>query len=176
VRGGGGGAGDPPVAVAGFPGDDLPGAGTEQLAAPVPFGDLRLLVLGDHALHLGEQHCLRVAVGQAGGVGEPHRDPEAGQLVQHEDLVGVGPGEPVRRQAPHQLEQAGLGGVAQRVQAGPVQPRAGLAVVDVLAGQLVPRCGHALAQHLQLGADRAAFGLPLGGYPCVEGDLHRCAS
>jgi len=76
---------------------------------------------------------LRVAGGQVGSVGEAHRDPEAGQLVQHEDLVGVGAGEPVRGQAPHQLEQAGLGGVAQRVQAGPVQPGAGLAVVGILA-------------------------------------------
>ena len=36
-----------------------------------------------------------------------------------------------------------------------------------------PPAGDVLAQHLQLGADRAAFGLPLGGHPCVEGDLHR---
>ena len=173
VRRGGRGAGDAPVAVGGLPGDDLSGAGAEQLAAPVPFGDLRLLVLGDHALHLGEQRGLRVIGGQVGGVGEPHRDPEAGQLVQDEDLIGVGAGEPVRGQAPHQLEQAGLGGVAQRVEAGPVQPRAGLAVVDVLAGQLIPGGADMLAQRLQLGADRAALGLPLGGHPRVDGDLHR---
>ena len=117
---------------------------------------------------------MRVAGGQVGGVGEAHRDPEAGQLVQDEDLVGVGAGEPVRGQAPHQLEQAGLGGVAQRVQSGPVQPRAGLAVVDVLAGQLIAAGGDVLAQHLQLGADRAALGLPFGGHPRVDGDFHRC--
>src|SRR6266568_6634458 len=72
--------------------------------------------------------------------------PEAGQLVQDQDLVGAGAGKPVRGQAPHRLEQAGLGGVAQRVQAGPVQPRAGLAVVDVLAGQLIAAGGDVLAQ------------------------------
>ena len=176
MRSDAGGAGDPPVAVGGLPGDDLPGAGAEQLAAPVPFGDLRLLVFGDHALHLGEQHRLRVAGGQAGSVGEAHCYAEAGQLVQNQDLVGVGAGEPVRGQAPQQLEQAGLGGVAQRVQAGPVQPRAGLPVVDVFAGQLVPAGRDVLAQYLQLGADRAASGLPLGRDPGVKGDLHRCAS
>jgi hypothetical protein len=174
VRGGGAGAGDPPVSVAGLPGGDLPGAGAEQLAAAVPFGDLRFLVLGDHALHLREQRGLRVAGGQVRGVGEPHADPEAGQLVQDEDLVGVGAGEPVRGQAPHHLEQAGLGGVAQRVQAGPVQPGAGLAVVHVLAGQLVAARRDVLAQHVQLRADRAAFGLPLGGHPRADGDFHRC--
>ena len=59
-------AGDPTVAVGGLPGGDLAGAGAEQLAAPVPFGDLGLLVLGDHALHLGEQRGLRVVGGRSG--------------------------------------------------------------------------------------------------------------
>ena len=141
-------AGDAPVAVGGLPGDDLPGAGAEQLAPPVPFGDLGLLVFGDHALDLGEQRGLRVVRVQAGGVGEGHPDAEAGQLVQDEHLVGVGAGEPVRGQAPDHLEQPGLGGVAQRVQAGPVQPGAGVPVVEVLAGQLVPGRGQVRAQRL----------------------------
>jgi hypothetical protein len=64
---GGGATGNAAVAVWGFPGDDLPGAGPKQLAAPVAFGDLGLLVLGDHALHLGEQGGLRVVGGQPPG-------------------------------------------------------------------------------------------------------------
>jgi len=76
------GPGDAPVAVGGLPGGDLSGAGAEQLAAAVPLGDLRLLVFRDHALHLGEQRGVRVAGGQVGGVGEAHRDAEAGQFVE----------------------------------------------------------------------------------------------
>ena len=116
---------------------------------------------------------MRVVGGQGWGVGEGDGDSEAGQLVEDQDLVGVGAGEPVRRQAPHPLDQPGLGGVTQRVQAGPVQPGAGVAVVDVLADQFVPGGGDVLAQHRQLGADGAAFGLPLGGHPGIQRRPHR---
>ena len=129
-------AGQPLVAVRGLPGDDLTGPGAEQLAAPVPFGDLRSFVFGDDALDLGEQPRLRVVIDRW-RVGEPHRHAVAGQFVEHDDLVGVNPGEPVRRQAPHHVDQLGLGGVAQGVQAGPVQPGAGVPIVAELADQLV---------------------------------------
>ena len=71
-------ASDPAVAVGGLPGSDFAGAGAEQLAAAVAFGDLGFLVLRDHALHLGEQGGLRVVGGEVGGVGETHRDTETG--------------------------------------------------------------------------------------------------
>ena len=59
-------AGVAPVAVGGAPGQHLPGAGAEQLPAPVPLGDLRPLVLGDHALDLGEQRaCGSSSIGGA---------------------------------------------------------------------------------------------------------------
>jgi hypothetical protein len=73
-------AGSAAVAVGDAPGQHFPVAGAKQLPAPVPFGDLGPLVLGDHALDLGEQAGLRVVV-QGWGVGEPHLDPVAGQLV-----------------------------------------------------------------------------------------------
>ena len=165
-------AGDAPVAVGRLAGDHLAGPGPEQLAPPVPFADLGPLVFGDHALHLGEQPGLRVVLVQAGGVGEPDGDAEAGQFIQDEHLVGVGAGQPVRGQAPDHLEQPGLGRVAQRVQPGPVQPGPGVPVVAVLPGELVPGRGHVRAQRLDLGADRAPLGLPLGGHPGVEGGLH----
>ena len=165
-------AGDAPVAVGRLPGDHLAGAGAEQLAPPVPFADLGPLVLGDHALDLGEQPGLRVVLVQAGGIGEPHAHPEAGQLVEDEHLVGVGPGEPVRGQAPDHLEQPGLGGVTHLVQPGPVQPCPGVPVVAVLAGQLVACRGHVHAQRLHLGADRAPLGLPFGGHPGIDHGLH----
>ena len=73
---GGGAARNATVAVGGLPGDDLAGAGPEQFAAPVSFGDLGFLVFGDHALHLGEQGGLRVVGGKSRGVGERDADPE----------------------------------------------------------------------------------------------------
>ena len=93
---GGGAAGNAAVAVGSLPGDDLAGAGPKQFAAPVAFGDLGLLVFGDHALHLGEQGGLRVVGGQPRRVGEGDGHPEAVQLVEHQHLIGVGAGEPVR--------------------------------------------------------------------------------
>jgi hypothetical protein len=165
-------AGDAPVAVGGLPGDHLAGAGAEQLAPPVPLADLGPFVFGDHALDLGEQLGLRVVLVQAGGVGEGHPHAEAGQLIQDERLVGVGAGEPVRGQAPDRLEQPGLGGVAQRVQPGPVQPCSGASVVAVFPGRLVPGRGQVRAQRFELGADRAPLGLPFGGDPGVDRCFH----
>ena len=88
-------AGQPAVAVGHPPGDDFPGAGAEQLAAAVAFGDLGPLVFGDHALHLGEQLGLRVVVDR-GRVGERDLHAVPGQFVEHDDLVGVDAGQPVR--------------------------------------------------------------------------------
>jgi hypothetical protein len=170
---GGGAAGDAPIPVGRLPGDDLAGAGAEQLAPPVAFGDLGFLVFGDDALHLGEQDRLRVVDGKPRGVGERDGDPEPGQLVEHQHLVGVDAGEPVRRQAPHPLDQSGLGSITQRVQPGSVQPGPGLPIVDVLAYQLITGGGDVFAQQLQLRADGAAVGLALGGYPCIQRRSHR---
>ena len=174
VRGAARAAGGAPVAVGRLPGDHLAGAGSEQLAPPVPFAESRPARTrpADHALHLGEQPGLRVVLVQAGAVGEPHAHPEAGQLVEDEHLVGGGTGEPVRGQAPGHLEQPGLGGVPHLVQPGPVQPGPGVPVVAVLAGQFVPGGGHVRAQRLHLGADRAPLGLPLGGHPGIDHGLH----
>jgi hypothetical protein len=172
VRGAVWAAGDAPVAVGRLPGDHLAGAGAEQLAPPVPFADLGPLVLGDYALHLGEQPGLRVVLVEAGGIGEPHAHSEAGQLIEDEHLVGAGAGEPVRGQAPDHLEQPSLGGVTHLVQPGPVQPGPGAPVVAVLAGQLVPCPGHVRAQRLHPGTDRAPLGLPLGGHPGIDHGLH----
>jgi hypothetical protein len=126
----------PAVAVGRFPGHHLAGSGPEQSAPPIAFGDLAALVLGNDALHLGEQPGLRV-VGEGGCVAEQHPNPELGELVEDETLVGVGAGQPVRGQAPHGLEGAGFGLIAQQVQAGPGQPGAGLAVVAELGDELI---------------------------------------
>jgi hypothetical protein len=143
-------SGNPTVAVRGLPGDDLAAAGAEQFAAPVALGDLGFLVFGDHALDLGEQHRLGIVGGQPRGVGERHHDAEAVQLVEHQDLVSVGAGEPIRRQAPHPFDEPGLGGIAERVQARPVQPGSGMPIVDILADQLITGGGDVLTQQLSL--------------------------
>jgi len=164
-------AGPAAVAVGGAPGQHLSGAGAEQLPAPVPLGDLRPLVLGDHPLDLGEQLGLWVVV-ERWGVGEPDADPVAGQFVEHDDLVGVDAGESIRGQAPHPLDQPGLGGVAQRVQPGPVQPGPGVAVVAELGDDLLALDADPVAQHRELGSDGAPGLLALGGHPGVERDPH----
>jgi hypothetical protein len=82
-------AGDPPVAVGGLPRYDLARPSPPELAASVAFGDLRLLVLGDDALDLGQQAGLRVVVVQGRCVGEQHTYTESSQLVEDENLVGV---------------------------------------------------------------------------------------
>ena len=175
VRRGGRAAGHAAVAVGGLPGDDLTGAGAPQLAAPVALGDLGPFVLGDHALDLGEQAGLGVVV-DGGGVGEAHHHAVAGQLVQHDHLVGVAAGEPVGRQAPHGLDQPGFGRVPQPVQPRAVQPRTRVAVVAELGDHLVTRIGGALSQRGKLGADRAAVVLALGGDPGVDTGVHGFAS
>jgi len=76
-------------------------------------------VLGDHALDLHKQSSLRVIEGR--GVSEAHRHVVAGQFVEDEDLVSVGTGQTVRREAPDGVEDARFSGVAQRVEARAVQ-------------------------------------------------------
>lgn len=100
----------------------------------------------------------------------------AGQLVEDDDLVGVDPGQSIRRVAPHRVEQARFGGVAQPVEAGTVQPGAGVTVVEELRHQLVSLRRDPLDEGGALGADRAPGLLGLGRDPGVDGDSHRCAS
>ena len=168
-------AGEPAVAVGNAPGQHLTGAGAEQFAAPIPLGDLRAFVFGDDPLDLGEELGLRVVI-EGGGVGEAHVDAVPGQFVEHDHLVGVHAGEPVRGQAPDTVEQTCFGGVAQRVQAGPVQSGAGMPVVAEFGDEFVTGRADPVAQHGELAADRAAFLLPFRGYSRVDRDSHRAPS
>ena len=149
-----------------------PGARPEQLAATVAFGDLGPLVFGDHSLHLGEQLGLWVVVDR-GCVSERDLHPVSGQFVEHDDLIGVDAGQPVRGQAPDPFDQSGFGGVAQAVQPRPVQPGTGMPVVAELGDQLVTLGGESLPQHRELGADGASLLLTLGRDPCVDSSFHR---
>ena len=110
--------------------------------------------------------------GQVGGVGEPDRDrngparPGPGPRRRRRGRAGPGT-TPARTSRPRRRRAARP--------ARPVQACAGLTVVDVLAGQLVADDRRVLAQHLRLGADRAAFGLPFRGHPrwCARGSAVR---
>lgn len=122
-------------------------------------------------MDLGEQRGLWI-IARRWGVGKPYGHPVPGQLVEHDHLVGVDAGQPVRGQAPDCFEQSGLGGITQRVQSGPVQPGAGPGVVAELRDALVALVRDALAQGFELGADGAAGLLSLGGHPGIERYLH----
>ena len=50
---------------------------------------------GNHALHLSKQLRLRV-IGKWRRVVKKHRNAMAGQLVEHNDLIGVDASQPIR--------------------------------------------------------------------------------
>ncbi len=79
---------------------------------------------------------MRVVV-DTGRVGEEHLHAVAGEFVENDHLIGVDAGEAVGRQAPCRVDQPGLGGVAQRVEPGPVQSGSGQPVVDELGDEVV---------------------------------------
>ena len=166
-----GGGHDAPVSVGGLPERDLPGAGAVELAAPVALGDLGLLVLGDHALHLDQQRRLRVVAG-CRALQEPDGDPEPLEFLEDQNLVGVGAREAIDAQAQHPVEHARLGGVAQTIKRRAIQPRARVPIVDELLDHLMPISLGRRAQRRNLRADRAALLLTLGRHARVEPDPH----
>lgn len=151
--------------------DGLAGAHLEQLAPPLPFGHLGLLVLGDHALHLDQQPSLRVVI-EGRRVGEAHLDAEAGQLVEDEHLVGEVAGQPVGGEHPHPFEEARLGLVAQGVEAGTVQAGAGVSVVDEAGRELVADLDHSGFEHGDLRVDGSPIGLCFRRHSGVDGRSH----
>ena len=129
------------VAVGALPERDLAGAGAVELAATVALGDLGLLVLGDHSLHLDQQCRLRI-VARCRALQEVNGDPEALQFLEDQDLVGVGARETIDTQTQHALEHARLGRVAQAVKRVAIQPRTRVPIVDELVDHLMPvSCG-----------------------------------
>ena len=162
---------DAAVPVGGLPERDLAGAGAVQLAAAVAFGDLGFLVLGDHALHLDQQRRLRIVAGRR-AFQEPDGDSETLELLEDQNLVGVGPCEAINAQAHHPVEHARLGGIAQTVKRRAIQPCAGVTIVDELFDHFVTISLRRRAQRLELRADRAALLLALGRHACIEPDPH----
>ena len=162
---------DAAVPVGALPERNLPGAGAVELAATVALGDLGLLVLGDHALHLDQQRRLRI-VARRRALQELNGDAEALEFLEDQDLVSVGARETIDTQAQHADEHARLGGVTQAIKRRTIQPRARVPIVDELLDHLMPFGRRGGAQRLKLRADRAAFLLALGRDARVEPDLH----
>jgi hypothetical protein len=84
-----------PVAEGRFPGYDLSGAGSIELASPSPFSELGPLVFGYYTLDLDQQPALWVVQWRA--VGEVDPDSIAGELIEYQNLISVGAGQAIRR-------------------------------------------------------------------------------
>ena len=99
-----------------------PGAGPVRLAAPVPLGQLRLLVLGEDALELDQQLVLGAVAARP--LDELHPHPGPGELLQQQRLVGELAGQPVRGIHQHHVHAALGDQVPQRLQGRADQRRA----------------------------------------------------
>ena len=171
-------AGDPvaarqvAVAVGGVHADELAGAGLLQLAAAEPLAQQRALVLGDGALDLQQE--LVAGVVRDGAAEERDRAAGAAELLQEQDLVGVLAGQAVGGEHGDDLDLAVAHGVAQRVQAGPVEARAAVALVaeHVPVAQLVALGLGPGAQGGELAVDGLLALLALGRDPGIGGGAH----
>lgn len=74
----------------------------------------------------------------------------ARQLVDHDDLIGILPRQPIGRETPDGVKLPGIGGVAQGIETRPVQPSSRAALITVFRNQRVPFRGNPLAQYLEL--------------------------
>src|SRR4051812_44964090 len=118
---------------------ERPGLGAVGLAAPVAFQDLRLLVLGEHALELHQQLIFWCVAARA--LDELHPGARAGEFLDQQGLVGELAGQPVRRVAQHHVDPDPGDQVAQPLQRGPHQGGAGVALVfeHPLLGDVKPQ-------------------------------------
>ena len=112
--------GDVTVAVGALAADPLPVPGLLQLAAAEPLGEDGPLVFGDGPLDLEQELVVRVVgdrpldeLDLAGGLAE---------LLQQQDLVGIAPSESVGAVDADDFEFALVGGVAEAVEGGAVEP------------------------------------------------------
>jgi len=96
------------------------------------------------------------------------------QLIDDNHLVGVDPGQAIRRQTPHGIDESGFGSIPQGVKPGSVQPGSGVPVVAKFADQLMALGADSLAQRCQLRANGPACLLSVAGHPCIDRHSHRC--
>jgi hypothetical protein len=139
--------------------------------------DLRALVLRDHPLHLDQQEILRT-LGD-GPLDEMDRYPALAQLLEHELLVQVTPREPIRAIDKELAHEAIGGGIAERIKARPIEPRAAKALIEVppLGRDDEAGRGGGALERFELGGDRPLPLLLRRRDPGVEGRAlaHRCS-
>jgi hypothetical protein len=80
-------------------------------SAPAALQDLGALVLGDHALDLEQEVVL--GAGADGAVREDDLGAGLAELLDEENLIGVPPGQTIRRKDVDLIEHAGRHGIAQ---------------------------------------------------------------
>ena len=143
------GPGDATVSVWRLPIHHLARTGTPQPAAPIALDNLCPFILGDDALHLGQQPRLRIIL-ELGRVMEPNVHAVARQLVEYDDLIGIHARQAIRRQTPYTVKTPGLGTVAQRIKTGPVQAGTGPPFIHIFGHQLATLAGNPFTQNRQL--------------------------
>jgi chitinase len=113
-------AGEVAIAVGRAAADEPAGAGLLELATAEALTQERALVLGDRALDLQEELVAGI-VGDAVAE-ELDRAAGAAELLQDQRLVGILAGEPVGAEHRDDVDLGIADGVAQCVEAGPVEP------------------------------------------------------
>ena len=126
------------VAVRRLGAEDVPITSLLELATPEPLGQDRSLVFRDRALDLQQQLIIGIIGNRV--VQEGHLATGAPELLQQQDLIGVFAGEAIRAEHGHHIDGRVADGVAQAVQAWPVQAGAAIALVaeHMACGQDMP--------------------------------------
>src|SRR5580693_8210662 len=131
-------------------------------AATAPaFQNFSALVFGDHTLHLKQEIILRRAADRA--VQKNDLSPGPTKLIDHEHLMGVTAGEPIRSVDINALDMATSNRVSQTLEGRACQNRAAVAFIDIALIRLEREAigGDALAQRRDLTGDRIVAGLAL---------------
>src|SRR5262249_6858262 len=126
------------------------------------------LILCDHPLHLNEEAVLGAVTDRA--LDEVDVHPVLGQFLDQHVLVHVAACQAIRAVDEHDIEQPIRGGVAQRIEPGPVEPRAADALIDVaVLGRHRDAQGvRRLLERGHLGGHGLLRFLPRRGYAGVE--------
>ncbi len=143
------GPGDAAISVWHLPIHHFARAGTPQLAAPIALDNLCAFILGNDALHLGQQPRLRIVL-ELWRVMEPNAHAVARQLVEYDELPGIHARQAVGRQTPYAFKKPSLGAVAQRIKTGPVQACTGQPLIRVFGHQFVSLADHPFTQNCEL--------------------------
>src|SRR5215210_768098 len=133
-----------------------------QLATAEALAENGPLVFGDGALDLQQELVIRVVRDRV--LQEHDLNACAAELFQEQDLVGVFAGEAIGGQHGDDSDGTVAHGVPERVEAGPVEPAAAVALVaeDEVVADLVPSRSRPVAQSGELAVDGLEALLALG--------------